>query len=114
MAISPSATLSIQSTPVTFALMLVKLPHTKEHYKRKLKEFFGFIGLPSNPLDEDNRAFLARTKAENINDNDINASNEYWVEDTILSFLDHQKERVDKGEFVENTLQAFYVRIRFL
>jgi hypothetical protein len=36
-----------------------------------------FIGLPGNSLDEDGRAFLPQAKVENINNNDINASNEF-------------------------------------
>jgi len=68
-----------RTTPVTFALMSVRSPYTEEHCKRKLKEFLDFIGLPVNLLDEEGRAFLARAKVENINNNDINASNEYRV-----------------------------------
>jgi hypothetical protein len=72
-----------------------------------LKEFFEFIGFPANSLDEHGRALLARAK----NERDIN-ENEYWIEDIILSFLDHQRQRVDRGEIVSNTLPTFYAPIR--
>lgn len=88
-----------RTAPVTFALMSVRSPYTKEHYKGKLKEFFDFIGLSGNSLDDQGQAFLAQAIEERNKDHDTNTiSNDYWVEDTILSFLDYQKERVYKGE----------------
>jgi hypothetical protein len=84
-----------RTVPVTFALMSVRSPYTKEHYKGKLKEFFDFIGLSGNSLDDQGQAFLAQAIEERNKDHDTNTiSNDYWVEDTILSFLDYQKERV--------------------
>lgn len=102
-----------RTAPVTFALMSVRSPYTKEHYKGKLKEFFDFIGLSGNSLDDQGQAFLAQAIEERNKDHDTNTiSNDYWVEDTILSFLDYQKERVYKGELSANTLQTFYAPIR--
>lgn len=115
-----------RATPVAFALMSVRSPYTREHYKGRLQEFFDFVGLPGDSLDEQGQAFLAQAKAENNNSNS-NSSNSrggtsgsssnndgYWAEDTILSFLDHQKQRVAKGELAASTLQTFYAPIRAL
>jgi hypothetical protein len=113
-----------RATPVTFAFMSVRSPFTREHYKGRLKEFFDFVGLPGDSLDEQGQAFLAKAKAENNDNNNSNSSrggtsgssnsnnDDYWAEDTILSFLDHQKQRVAKGELAANTLQTFYAPIR--
>jgi hypothetical protein len=112
-----------RATPFAFALMSVRSPYTKEHYKGKLQEFFGFVGLPGDSLDEQGSAFLAQAKAENNNNSNSistsggtsgtsNSNNDYWAEDTILSFLDHQKQRVEKGELAASTLQTFYAPIR--
>lgn len=74
-----------RTAPVTFALMSVRSPYSKEHYKGKLKEFFDFIGLSGNSLDDQGQAFLARAIEEKNKDHDNNAiSNDYWVEDTYL------------------------------
>jgi hypothetical protein len=100
-----------RTTPVTFALMSVESPYTKQHYKGKLKEFFDFVGLPGISLDEQGQAFLARAKVEK-NNNSIKENNDYWAEDIIQSFLDNQRQRVEKGELAASTLQTFYAPIR--
>ncbi len=54
-----------RATPVTFALMSVRSPFTRGHYKGRLKDFFNFVGVPGDSLDEQGQAFLAQAKAEN-------------------------------------------------
>lgn len=111
-----------RATPVTFALMSVRSPYTREHYRGRLKEFFDFVGIPGDSLDEQGQAFLAQAKADDNNSNSSRSdgtsgssksnNDDYWAEDTILSFLDHQKQRVSKGELAASTLQTFYAPIR--
>ena len=62
-----------RTTPVTFALMSVRSPYTKGHHKGKLEEFFDFIGLPGNSLDEQCKAFLTRAIEEKNKHHDIDA-----------------------------------------
>jgi hypothetical protein len=77
--------ISRQTTPVDFAFMSVRSPTTKKQYPRRLKQFFDFIGgLSGDTVEEQALAFLAQAKREP----------EYWVEDSILLFVNHQKDRV--------------------
>jgi hypothetical protein len=76
--------ISRQTTPVDFAFMSVRSPTTKKQYPRRLKRFFDYLSLEGNTVEEQAKIFLARAKIEP----------EFWVEDSILSYLDHNKERV--------------------
>jgi hypothetical protein len=92
--------ISRQTTPVDFAFMSVRSPTTKKQYPRRLKQFFDFIGgLSGDTVEEQALAFLAQAKREP----------EYWVEDSILLFVNHQKDRVlITKEIAAGTLYNFY------
>lgn len=80
--------------------MSVRSPTTKKQYPRRLKQFFDFIGgLSGDTVEEQALAFLAQAKREP----------EYWVEDSILLFVNHQKDRVlITKEIAAGTLYNFY------
>jgi integrase len=88
------------TTPVEFAFMSIRSPTTKKQYPRRLKQFFDFIGgLSGDTVEEQALAFLAQAKREP----------EYWVEDSILLFVNHQKDRVlITKEIAAGTLYNFY------
>jgi hypothetical protein len=91
--------ISRQTTPVEFAFMSVRTPTTKKQYPRRLKRFFDYLSLEGNTAEEQAKTFLARAMKEP----------EFWVEDSILSYLNHHKERVLITKEIEaGTLENLY------
>lgn len=71
-----------------FAFTSIGSPVTKKNYIRKLKQFFDYVALPGNTLEEQGQAFLEKAKTENNN------NNPYWAEDIILNFIEFQKQQI--------------------
>jgi hypothetical protein len=67
---SESIAISRHTTPVDFAFMSIRSPTTKKQYPRRLKQFFDYMSLEGNTLEEQAQTFLAGAKKEQ----------EYWVD----------------------------------
>ena len=102
----PSIIITRQTTPIAFALTSIRSIYTKKQYPGRLKAFFNYIGLPGNSLEEQAQAFLAQARKGMDN------NNQYWTEDTILFFLEFQKQRIDREEITAGTLVNFYSVIK--
>jgi hypothetical protein len=74
--------ISRQTTPVDFAFMSVRSLTTKKQYPRRLKRFFDYLSLEGNTEEEQAKTFLGRAMKEP----------EFWVEDSILFYLNYHKE----------------------
>jgi predicted transcriptional regulator len=88
---------SIES-PYSLFVYAIRSPVTKDCYQRRLRRFFDFISIEhDNTMKERINAF-----AEKANRDDK------WAFNSIASFLQHQKERVDRKEIVVGTLEEGY------
>jgi integrase len=96
-----------QTTPVEFAFSFIGSDSTRRQYSQRLKRFFDHIGIQGSSLEEQGRAFLAQAKSTKNN-----PDSEYWVEDTIMSYLDFHIKRFRKGGLASASLGSFYYPIR--
>lgn len=80
--------ISRHTTPVEFAFISLRSPLTKKQCPGRLKLFFDFIKMEGADVEEQGRVFLVKAKTEEA----------YWAEDNILLFLDHHKNKEQKGK----------------
>ena len=74
----------------------LKAPDTKRQYPRRFQYFLNFLGIPGK-LEQQAEAFV------------LNASqNLIWAQESFMSFIDYEKERVSKGEIAESTITNYY------
>lgn len=74
-----------------FALTTIRSHITKKNYIGMLKQFFDYVGVSGNTVEEQGQAFLEKAKTEN---NSNNNNNPYWAEDIILNFIESQKQQI--------------------
>jgi hypothetical protein len=86
--------------PWTLYLYAMKSPATKEKYLMRLGKFLDFLNIQEGGTREDK----ARVFAEKGRDDNI------WAFNSILSFIQLLKERVDRKEITAGTIRN-YVRV---
>lgn len=75
---------------------------TREYYLRRLRKFFDFISIEQqNTIEERCNVFAQRAKEDN-----------YWVFNSIIKFLQFQKDRVERGEITGATLRNYVKAIK--
>ena len=62
----------------------LKAPDTKRQYPRRFQYFLNFLGIPG--------ILEQQANASNASQNLI------WAQESLMSFIDYEKERVRKGE----------------
>jgi hypothetical protein len=77
-------------------------PVTRDSYTTRLDRFFSFIGIEGVTVEERCRAFVEKAKKDN---ND-------WAFMSIVSFLQVQKERVDRKEITGSTIRNYVKAIK--
>ena len=73
--------------PWSLYIYAMKAPMTRDRYKTRLAKFLTFIGIAGNTVQEQSRTFVK------IGKDDIN-----WSLNSILKFVQFQKDRVDKRD----------------
>ena len=93
---------SIES-PYSLFVYAIRSPVTKDCYQRRLHRFFDSIGLePENTMEERINAFAEKANRDGK-----------WAFNSIASFLQYQKERVEHKEIVGGTLRNHLKTIKF-
>jgi len=65
----------------------------QRQYPKKLKLLFDFLNLPgSSSLEEQGQIFLQKAR-----------ENQYWAQDSIMSYLNYQKQRFYSKEIAAGT-----------
>jgi hypothetical protein len=83
--------------------MRARTPSSKKQYQRLLKQFFDYLGLSGETIEDQAQTFLAKAKNQP----------EYWVQDSIFLYLNSHKERVlITKEITPGTLYNFYQPIK--
>ena len=76
----------------------------QRQYPKKLKLLFDFLNLPGSPsLEEQGQIFLQKARAK---------ENPYWAQDSIMSYLNYQKQRFYNREIAAGTLINHIVPIK--
>lgn len=87
---------TIEQDPIANFTYAIKASGTRRHYLAKLKAFFDFTGLEGD-LDLQSRDFIKRT---------LRDSN--WALASLIKFLTYQKERAERKEITEGTVNNYY------
>jgi hypothetical protein len=86
--------LQTDTQPYALFVYAIRSPYTKESYFRRLRKFFDSVGLCNGAMFEERcNAFVNKGRQD---------SN--WAFNTILRFLQYQKERVERKEITRGTL----------
>lgn len=91
-----------QSTEYSLFAYVIRSQITRDYYLRRLKIFFNYVNLLPKGLIED-RCNLFAAKA---------IEDQAWTFNTIIKFLQFQKERVEKEEITGATLRNFIKPIK--
>src|SRR5262245_29820160 len=74
----------------------LKAPDTKRQYPRRFQYFLNFLDIPGI-LEQQAEAFASKA-----------TQNLIWAQESLMSFIDYEKERVSKGEIAESTITNYY------
>jgi hypothetical protein len=94
-----SLLLAAKKEPVRYALRKCS-PFTREQYEERLKIFFNFAEIEGSNLEEQGRNFLQ------VLEKDTELAN-----DLVMSYMEHLRERVEKGEITAGTAKTMYTPI---
>ena len=89
------------STTLTSFIYALKSLESQRLYPGRLKLFFNFLGLPG-PIEEQAAIFLKQAKTNGAQ----------WTQDSIISFINGHKQRVQKKELSAGTLHNYYCAIK--
>jgi hypothetical protein len=74
----------------------LRAPDTKRQYPRRFQYFLDYLKF-SGRLDEQAKQFLTNAK-----------TNPQWAQESLMSFIAFQKERVTRCEISESTITNYY------
>ena len=86
--------------PLQNFLYALKAPDSKRQYPRRLEYFFDYLGLDGT-LREKCIVFYNQAK------NEIQ-----WTQHQLMQYIEFQKERAEKGEIVESTINNYYKSVK--
>jgi integrase len=87
--------------PWSLYIYAMKAPMTRDRYQTRLAKFLAFIGIAGNTVQERSRAFAKRGKDDSI-----------WALNSVLKFVQFQKDRVDKKEISGATVRNYVKSIK--
>lgn len=93
--------LVMDADPYSLFLNAIKSPSTKEKYVRRLTIFLDFLKIPGETMKE--RCVLLQERSMN---------NNQWIFNCILSYIIHQKNRLEKKEITGATLFNYLKAIK--
>ena len=74
----------------------LRAPDTRRQYPRRFQYFLDYLKM-SGTLSDQAKQFFSNAR-----------TNLRWAEDSLMSFIEFQKERVAKGEISESTITNYY------
>jgi integrase len=100
----PFSSISLRQTkPVSYAFKVLNSQQTLFHYKRRMKYFFDYLKLPGADIEEQALNYMSHIKEED---------NQAFVEESIINYVDYQKQRVKKHELAASSLKSLYAPIK--
>jgi hypothetical protein len=85
-----------EQNPMAVFSYALKAPETKRQYPRRFKMFVDFLKLEGR-FEEQAKHFLLKAK-----------SNQQWAQDSLMRFIEFQKERCIQKEISESTISNYY------
>ena len=86
--------------PLQNFLYALKAPDSKRQYPRRLEYFFDYLGLDGT-LKEKCIVFYNQAKNEL-----------QWTQHQLMQYIEFQKERAEKGEIAESTINNYYKSVK--
>ena len=74
----------------------LRAPDTKRQYPRRFQYFLDYLKMPGM-LDDQAKQFITNAR-----------TNPQWAQESLMSFIEFQKERVARGEISESTITNYY------
>ena len=74
----------------------LRAPDTRRQYRRRFQYFLDFLRI-SGTLEEQAKQFVLKAR-----------ENQQWAQESLMSFIDFQKERVRRAEISESTITNYY------
>ncbi len=74
----------------------LRAPDTRRQYPRRLQYFLVYLKMPGT-LDDQAKQFISNAR-----------TNPRWAEESLMSFIVFQKERIVRGEISESTIMNYY------
>ena len=85
-----------EKDPLATFMYGLQAPDTRRQYPRRFQYFLNFLKLPGT-LGEQAKEFVLKAR-----------ETQRWVEESLMSFIDFQRERVRRGEISESTITNYY------
>jgi integrase len=85
-----------EKDPMAAFMYGLRAPDTRRQYPRRFQYFLNFLSIPGI-LEEQAKQFTLKVR-----------ENPLWAQESLMSFIDFQKERVKKGELAESTITNYY------
>ena len=86
--------------PLQNFLYALKAPDSKRQYPRRLEYFFDYLGL-TGTLKEKCITFYNQAKTDLL-----------WTQHQLMQYIEFQKERAEKGEIAESTINNYYKSVK--
>lgn len=86
-----------ESEPLENFLFAIKISITKDRYKRRLVDFFKFLGIEGE-LESQAKQFMIQAHEKG----------KQWVFANVMKFLSYHKERAERGEISNVTVRNYY------
>ena len=83
---------SLESDPYSLFIFALNSPETKVKYISRLQKFFDFVGMQGNTIQEQSSIFVKNS-----------TNNNKYALNSIIKFLQMQKERVEKKDITGAT-----------
>jgi len=74
----------------------LRAPDTRRQYPRRFQYFLDFLRIPGT-LEEQAKQFVLKAR-----------ENQVWAQESLMSFIEFQKERVRRAEISESTITNYY------
>jgi len=87
--------------PLETFFYAIKSPMTKDRYKRRLVDFFKFLGIYGD-LDSQSKSFMVKA----------NKNGNAWVFANVMKYLSFHKERAERGEISDATVRNYYKPVK--
>ena len=81
---------------------MLRSPESKRQYPHRLQVFFNFLKVPGKDIQEQSMLFVKKYKQDNDGE----------LEEQLIMFARHQKERVDKKEISASTVPNYFKAIK--
>ena len=87
--------------PYTRFIYAIQSPETKRRYPQRFKAFLDHIGIPGTTIENRLITFYERAKV-----------NPDWLQNSLMEFIDFQKDRVEKKEIAASTISNYYKPVK--